>query len=548
MRTITWRVSIILLLLSVGLMKGAVSPAAASSIAITDTGNPPLGNPVTDGQYVAWLDSQNILHVMTIQNSSLVNPRIFPVKGHPITNSLQADAGYATWYNQEPCPDCGKYVYVIDLATGQQTLIGNGEKPSISGHSVAYISPTPTSTIVSVRDVSTMAAPVIFTRTIEATNVAIDTVAGEIAWTHPFDTGQGKLSYILYTQALNGFGFTSLSMYAGPVRGLDFRNGILLFSGGSSFFAYNTSNQIIHISDVNGGGHPITDGRYVYWDDNNLSPGQNAPVNLHAFDLQTRSSFDVVVNKGANEFPYARNGYIVWGSGTVGANNTFNQTSIQFASITDTLPTARQPQTASTPDQNYFSQTGHTLSFGFKYFWEHGGGLPVFGFPLTQEFTELNPDNSQNYTVQYFERQRYEYHPEFKGTPYETELGRLGAADALQRNLYNRVPTAFPAAPKSSDPNCTYFPQTQHNICGSFGAYWHTHGLEFGDAGVSFREAVALFGYPISEQFKDPDSGLMVQYFERARFEHQPQFVGTPNEVELGLLGQQVLRLHGWPL
>ena len=29
-------------------------------------------------------------------------------------------------------------------------------------------------------------------------------------------------------------------------------------------------------------------------------------------------------------------------------------------------------------------------------------------------------------------------------------------------------------------------------------AYWRSHGLEFGDAGVSSREALALFGYPVS--------------------------------------------------
>jgi len=29
--------------------------------------------------------------------------------------------------------------------------------------------------------------------------------------------------------------------------------------------------------------------------------------------------------------------------------------------------------------------------------------------------------------VQYFERQRFEYHPEYGGTRYEVLLGRLGA-------------------------------------------------------------------------------------------------------------------------
>jgi len=37
--------------------------------------------------------------------------------------------------------------------------------------------------------------------------------------------------------------------------------------------------------------------------------------------------------------------------------------------------------------------------------------------------------------VQYFERERFEYHPESAGTPYEVELGRLGAQVARQRGF-----------------------------------------------------------------------------------------------------------------
>ncbi len=40
---------------------------------------------------------------------------------------------------------------------------------------------------------------------------------------------------------------------------------------------------------------------------------------------------------------------------------------------------------------------------------------------------ERNKDDGKTYLVQYFERQRFEYHPENKGTRYEVLLGRLGA-------------------------------------------------------------------------------------------------------------------------
>jgi hypothetical protein len=39
---------------------------------------------------------------------------------------------------------------------------------------------------------------------------------------------------------------------------------------------------------------------------------------------------------------------------------------------------------------------------------------------------EVNPGDGITYTVQYFERARFEYHPEYAGTEYEVLLGLLG--------------------------------------------------------------------------------------------------------------------------
>jgi hypothetical protein len=87
----------------------------------------------------------------------------------------------------------------------------------------------------------------------------------------------------------------------------------------------------------------------------------------------------------------------------------------------------------NTADRLFFPETGHSLSFGFKYYWEHHGGLPIYGYPISEEFQEVNPADGKTYTVQYFERARFEYHPEFKGTQYETELGLLGKQWAAQK-------------------------------------------------------------------------------------------------------------------
>ncbi len=79
---------------------------------------------------------------------------------------------------------------------------------------------------------------------------------------------------------------------------------------------------------------------------------------------------------------------------------------------------------------NFYSETGHRLCNGFRAYWQDNGGLAVFGFPISEEFTEKNPDTGKSYTVQYFERARFEWHPENQGTPSEVLLGRLGAQAA----------------------------------------------------------------------------------------------------------------------
>ncbi len=78
------------------------------------------------------------------------------------------------------------------------------------------------------------------------------------------------------------------------------------------------------------------------------------------------------------------------------------------------------------PTQVYFPQTGHTLRNDFLIHWRHLGGLEIFGYPITEEFLEVNPEDGKTYTVQYFERARFEHHPEFAGTEYEVLLGLLG--------------------------------------------------------------------------------------------------------------------------
>jgi peptidoglycan-N-acetylglucosamine deacetylase len=54
----------------------------------------------------------------------------------------------------------------------------------------------------------------------------------------------------------------------------------------------------------------------------------------------------------------------------------------------------------------YFPETRQNVRFGFKDHWEKNGGVRIFGFPLSGEFEQ------GGFTVQYFERAIFEYHPD----------------------------------------------------------------------------------------------------------------------------------------
>ena len=94
-------------------------------------------------------------------------------------------------------------------------------------------------------------------------------------------------------------------------------------------------------------------------------------------------------------------------------------------SISKSLAERSAPAAACDANCESFAATSHTLHGSFRDFWQGNGGLANFGYPLTEEFQEKNADTGQTYTVQYFERNRFEWHPEINGGV--VLLGRLGA-------------------------------------------------------------------------------------------------------------------------
>lgn len=171
---------------------------------------------------------------------------------------------------------------------------------------------------------------------------------------------------------------------------------------------------------------------------------------------------------------------------------------------------------ATTPE-HCFAETNFCVRGPFLRYWQAHGGLAINGYPISNEFVQVLEDGNA-YTVQYFERVRMEYHAN-NAPPFDILLGQFG------RRLHPAEPPVARAA------GATYFPATGHNVRGSFLRYWQRNG------------GLAQFGYPLSEEFTETledGQSYVVQYFERARFEHHPEN-RPPFDVLLGQFGRHML-------
>jgi hypothetical protein len=177
----------------------------------------------------------------------------------------------------------------------------------------------------------------------------------------------------------------------------------------------------------------------------------------------------------------------------------------------------------------YFSETGHWVGGGFLAYWEQFGGLPIYGYPLTDEFV----DQASGLTMQVFERARFEWHPGAWPERYDVELGLLGN-ELLPTHIPDFTPYPFAFTPPSGQASCRFFPNefepsVGFNVCNGFRAYWEQFG------------GLAVFGYPMSQEYVDPRTGFVTQYFERARFEWHPGAAPGRYDVLLGRLGAEWL-------
>lgn len=163
----------------------------------------------------------------------------------------------------------------------------------------------------------------------------------------------------------------------------------------------------------------------------------------------------------------------------------------------------------------------------------------VNGLPISAPRAEISTEDGKSYSTQWFERAKYEAHPENKA-PYDVLLGRLGAnfvegrgsIDGQTGKVRDPGDVAFVKIAKPADADGTskvWFTESGHSVSGKILEYWNKYG------------GLQQFGFPLSEAFNEISTDgktYSTQYFERARFEVHPE-KAAPYEVELGLLGVQ---------
>jgi hypothetical protein len=88
------------------------------------------------------------------------------------------------------------------------------------------------------------------------------------------------------------------------------------------------------------------------------------------------------------------------------------------------------------------------------------------------------------------------------------------------------ISSFFFISPSQAATEILYYKETGHYVRGVFRDFWDKNG------------GLANFGYPITEEYYDPQTGKVYQYFERARFERDKN---ESTAVSLGMLGRELL-------
>jgi hypothetical protein len=173
----------------------------------------------------------------------------------------------------------------------------------------------------------------------------------------------------------------------------------------------------------------------------------------------------------------------------------------------------------TTNSSRYFPETGHWVSGDFLIKYDStANGQEIYGNPITSAFTDMD----SNRLVQYFEKVRFELHPEAV-SDLRVEITPLGSF------LYTSGEGEVVTIPENSS-SCQFYPESGFSVCHAFLEYFQENG------------GVSQFGYPISGV--EIHGGWTTQYFQRARFELHPE-LPVGERVVLTNLGTRYFYSHG---
>jgi beta propeller repeat protein len=291
---------------------------------------------------------------------------------------------------------------------------------------------------------------------------------------------------------------------------------------------------------------PAIWGNVVVWTDWRNDPGGERGIDsdIYAYGLTTRREFPVFVGPGRQGAPSTASGVVAWEDYARG-NSDPDVMGATLSGIDLHAPPSPPPLLPGVGSR-LFPETGRAVTGVFLDHWTRNGGLAQQGYPISAVITETSALDGKVYTVQYFERAVFEYHPE-NPPPHHVLLAQLGTF-----RLRDRYPSGPPAPPSPTPtaaaitiavpltptatpvlPPSRLFPETGKTASGRFLQYWEQNG------------GLAQQGYPISEPFVEisetDGKPYLVQYFERAVFEYHPENP-PPGDVLLSLLGSFVYR------
>jgi beta propeller repeat protein len=320
---------------------------------------------------------------------------------------------------------------------------------------------------------------------------------------------------------------TDPAIYGNTVVWQDYRNAKDTNDYNADIYAYDLSTRQEFPITTSAGrqAEPTVAGNLVAWVDYRNEPDQQSGVNsdIYGYDLASKKEFPVFLGPGTQDAPsiagttvvYETNpdikGKAAWSIAGVTVNG------VQGGSLQSVPLPAQLPGSGA----RTFPATGKTISGIFLDYWSNNGGIAQQGYPISDVMGELSDLDRKPYTVQYFERAVFEYHPENQ-PPYNVLLSQLGTFQYKKK-----YPNGAPGQ-KANTINGQLFKETNHWLGGKFRQYWQDHG------------GLAQQGYPISDEFTEVSDlngqPYTVQYFERAVFEYHPENA-PPYDILLSQLG-----------